>query len=84
MERAKGTGSIMAKFTYMVTVTVPDEPMQVSEYTDYEDVFIDGFDEATDQSLCSPFALAKIVMASRLGYDEDYGFDYTVDYEAVG
>jgi len=60
---------------YKVTVTVPDEPQVLSE--DYS-----HFSEEEDGSVDSA-GMARIVMAERLGCDEDYGFEYRVDYDLL-
>jgi hypothetical protein len=68
-------------FTYKVTVTVPDEPAVLGEdYSRWEDVF---FDDPDAPAQVSSQSMAGIVMAERLGCDEDYGFDYRVNYEAL-
>jgi hypothetical protein len=60
------------RVVYTVTVTVPDEPQVLSD--DYEE-----YAQYEDNSV-GPHGMARIVMAERLGGDEEYGFDYTVDY----
>ena len=61
----------MAKFTYKVIVEVPDEGL------------ILGGDWDEDGKVYSPDEMAAIVMRERLGCDEWYGFDYTVNYEVL-
>ena len=70
----------MAKFTYLVTVEVPDEPQQTTQY-EVIDFYGDPSLDHT-QKFSAP-KRADIVMAERLGCDEDYGFKYTVDYEVA-
>lgn len=65
----------MAKFIYLVTVEVPDEPVVLGD--EYERWYQD------EDNSVGPVGMSQIVMLERLGCDEDYGFDYTVEYEAV-
>ena len=62
----------MAKFTYLVTVEVPDESTMVQE-NQYEDT----------ETPHSPREMADQVMAERIYFEEEYGFPYTVDYEVA-
>ena len=73
----------MAKFTYLVTVEVPDEPQVPNDdgIAEFYCVVQEGH-PLKYQPLESD-ELAEVVMRERLGCDEDYGFDYTVDYEAA-
>jgi hypothetical protein len=74
----------VTKFTYTVTVEVEDDlGMPIECYN--EDLFDwtdDDYDEDGNITArwLSPDTMASIVMANRLGCDEDYGFDYTVDW----
>ena len=63
------------KVAYKVIVTVPDDPQILSE--DYDNYFQD------EDNSVGPIGMSQIVMAERLGGDEDYGFDYTVKYEVI-
>lgn len=71
----------MAKFTYIVTMTVPDEDqVPIEEILDfYGETDVYGFVQPL-----SPEQMAGVVLRERLGCDEDYGFDYSVDYEDYG
>jgi hypothetical protein len=55
----------MARFYYLVYVDVPDNDLVLRD----------------EVGSFSPETLANIVMQERMGCDEDYGFDYTIDYE---
>jgi len=67
----------MAKFTYLVTIEVSDDDLVPSDDNIRE--FYCG--EAEDEiGSFSPATLATIVMQERMGCDEDYGFDYTIDW----
>jgi hypothetical protein len=72
-------------FTYKVMVEVEDDMgMPVECYN--EDLFdltdnIEDEDGSVVARFLQPEVMADIVMRERLGGDEDYGFDYTVEYE---
>jgi hypothetical protein len=77
----------MARFYYLVYVDVEDGLVEVSggDHSGLAEFHVDaseydGEDEAL-KSVFSPEARANIVMSERLGCDDDYGFDYTIDYE---
>ena len=61
----------MAKYTYTVTVTVPDGPTYIKSLN------------GRDGAMALTSTMADIVMRERCDYEEDYGFDYTVEWEAV-
>lgn len=68
----------MARYYYMVYVDVPDNDLVPSD----DDIREFYCGEAEDEvGSFSPETLANIVMQERLGCDENYGFDYTIDYE---
>ena len=73
----------MRRFTYKVVVDVPDDSKILSE--EFMEMWGEQDCEDVDPSKwfyepLSPEVLSRIVMSERLGCDEDYGFDYTVDY----
>ena len=69
------------KVVYEVAVTVPDVPQKLS--TDY-DYAADTQDGETGEDLAtSPQGMAAVVMAERLGADEDYGFGYQLTYDIL-
>jgi hypothetical protein len=75
----------MARFYYKVWIDVPDEGLLHPETEFIEDHHFEAdWDEETEEPTFPPEVLAGIVMGSRLGCDEEIGFDYTVDYEAIG
>jgi hypothetical protein len=63
------------KVIYKVTVTVPDDPQVLG--ADYE-----LYAQDEDNSV-GPIGMASIVMAERLNCDEDYGFEYSLSYDAL-
>ena len=65
----------MAKFIYLVTVEVPDETVVLGE--EYERWYQD------EDNSVGPVGMSQIVMLERLGYVEDYGFEYAVDYSPL-
>ena len=67
----------MARFTYKVTVDVPDNALR----PDNEDVTEFWAYELDEEGNLSPEILSHIVMSERLGCDEDYGFGYSVDWD---
>lgn len=73
----------MAKFTYLVTVEVSDESITAPERYVDEASWIDDKGDLVTPYLVSE-QMADIVMSERLSCEDDYGFDYTVDYEDYG
>ena len=76
----------MARFYYRVWVDVPDEALSFpegSEFNECYDWYAEDFTEGEGPMTYSPESMALIVMGERLGCDEDYGFPYTVDWEAL-
>lgn len=67
----------MARFTYKVIVDVPDDSMRPNN----EDVAEFWELDADEDGNFSPEILASIVMSERLGPDDNYGFDYRVDWD---
>ena len=55
------------RFTYKVTVTVPDEVQTVYHHDIWQNL--------------GPESMTGIVMMERLSFEEDYGFDYSVEWE---
>jgi hypothetical protein len=68
----------MTTFTYIVKVEVPDNNLVPDDDNISEFYCGEAEDEAGS---FSPETLAMIVMRERFGCDEDYGFDYSVEYE---
>lgn len=78
----------MARFYYKVWVDIPDDPgftyrFDKEEREDWADDYNEDADGDPTVPVWSHEALSKIVMSERLGCDEDYGFDYVVDYEQL-
>jgi hypothetical protein len=74
----------MTEFRYVVTVKVPDEgmPNPTTKFMEEYHFEADWDAETGEIPFFTPKTLADIVMGERLGPDEDYGFEYRVDYEA--
>jgi hypothetical protein len=67
----------MQRFTYKVIVDVPDDALRPNN----EDVVSTWEYELDENGHLSPETLSKIVLSERLGPDEDYGFNYRVDWD---
>ena len=72
------------KFTYLVTVEVPDNDLMPTEIDDGDICEFYGNEKEEGTGGFSPATLAMIVMRERLNCDEHYGFDYSVEYEDYG
>ena len=68
----------MAKFTYLVTVEVDDGDVEITDWNTSE--FYGDGDGMSGETFPAD-TRAEIVMRERLGCDENYGFEYSVDYE---
>lgn len=69
----------MARFVYKVVVDVPDDSIAVEN----EDIILGWSIDLDKDGKFSPPILADIVMSERLVYEEDYGFDYELDWHRV-
>ena len=87
MGRSNQKGIEMAKFTYLVTVEVPDETLDFPAGDDFNeryDGFAEEFTEGVGPQTYSPQSLSEIVMAERLTCEDDYGFKYYIEYGSAG
>jgi len=72
------------RFTYTVTVEVEDDLGMPIECYDEKWFHLTDNDEDEEGNITarwlSPETMAGIVIAERLGHDEDYGFDYSIGW----